>query len=195
MDPAFWEQVLRSRLTVRRFEHSLRVARTAENLARLWAADPEKAYLAGLIHDLARDMEPAELLKQAADYGIICNEIEADFPVLLHGPLGAAILQRDYNLTDSEILEAVSLHTTGDYPLGTIAKIVFLADYIEPGRAYQGVESARVAAQSGLDLGVAAAVRSIITYLAEQQMTIHSKTLNLYNHYVLTGILRNSEKG
>ncbi len=195
MHPTYWEQILQHRLTRSRLEHSLRVACTAEELARAWSADPQKAYLAGLMHDIARDIEPGELLKQAADYGIICDEIEAYYPVLLHGPLGAAILQQDFALTDSEILEAVSLHTTGDHPLGTISKIVFLADYIEPGRDFKGVESARLAAQTGLDFGVAVAAHGIITYLTGQHKAIHPKTLSLYNHYVLTGVIRNSEKG
>ncbi|MBO8126169.1 MAG: bis(5'-nucleosyl)-tetraphosphatase (symmetrical) YqeK [Firmicutes bacterium] len=175
------------RLTEARFQHSRRVAETARFLARTWGLDEDKCYQAGLLHDIARDLSPEELLKQAASCGIVWDEIEGHFPVLLHGPVGAEILRRELAVTDEEILEAIRLHTTGDYPLSPTAKVIFLADYIEPGRDFSGAQKAREAARRSLDAGVAVAVGEIIAYLTGQRYAVHPKAVNLYNHYVLNG--------
>lgn len=190
MPSSKWVPVLRERLSLRRLEHSLRVAENAEWLATRWNLDSQKCYLAGLLHDIARDYPPEELLRLAWAYGIVWAELEANFPVLLHGSVGAEIIKRDLGLTDPELLEAVRLHTTGDYPLSPTARVLFLADYIEPGRNFPGVTKARQAAELSLDHGVAVATQQILAHLLTVGQAIDPKTINLYNYYVNKGFYR-----
>jgi predicted HD superfamily hydrolase involved in NAD metabolism len=130
----------------KRLAHSLGVMRTARDLALLYGADADKAEVAGLLHDNARDMADAELLALCPRIGIVPLEGEARLPKLLHGPIGAKLLRGSYGIDCGEIEDAVCWHTTGRAGMSLLAKIVFVADAIEPGRQYDGVEGARALA-------------------------------------------------
>lgn len=185
-----WEEYLSQKLSPVRYRHSLSVAKTARELGKRWGIDPRKCYLAGLLHDIARDYYPERLLREAKAYGIVWEELEYELPVLLHGPVGAAIIREELGISDLEILQAVALHTTGDYPLSPLAKVIFLADYIEPGRKFPEAQIAREAAEGSLDMGVATAIKGILAYLLAEGQAIHPKALQLYNHYVHEGFYR-----
>jgi nicotinate-nucleotide adenylyltransferase len=127
---------LRKNLTPGRYEHSRRVAETARRLALDHGADPEKAMTAGLVHDIARELPPAEVIRLAEESGCLPTEQEISNPVLLHGRAAARILERDWGLDDREILDAVIDHTVGSIRMGILGKIIFVADFVEPGREY-----------------------------------------------------------
>ncbi|MCR5080943.1 MAG: bis(5'-nucleosyl)-tetraphosphatase (symmetrical) YqeK [Treponema sp.] len=117
-----------------RYEHSVRVAETAEKMCALYGADCKKGYLAGIAHDICKDYPLEELYELASKDGREITELEKRKSELLHGRAAAVRLSEVYGIDDKEILEAVSCHTFGSVSLGKLGKIIFAADKIEPGR-------------------------------------------------------------
>ncbi len=166
--------------------HSLGVAETAARLAARHGVAPERAYLAGLVHDLAKPLPGEELLRVAAASGIMADEIQFHAPYLLHGPVGAVMAQREFGLDDPELLRAVANHTTGVPGMGDLELVVYLADAVEPGRRYAGVEQLREAAQGDLDEAVLAAVAQTLNSLTRRRMLIHPHSVETWNWLLLT---------
>ncbi|HEY8490596.1 MAG TPA: bis(5'-nucleosyl)-tetraphosphatase (symmetrical) YqeK [Dehalococcoidia bacterium] len=113
-------------------EHIDRVVAEARRLAPRYGIDPERAALAAQAHDVARALPPAELLRLARELAVPTDEVDRAVPVLLHGPVGARLLERDYGVTDPEVLAAARSHTTGSPEMSPLEKLVFVADKIEP---------------------------------------------------------------
>lgn len=147
MDPKFHDYV-RGSLSMERYLHSVGTANTARELAVRFGADPERAYLAGLLHDIARESSGSDLVSEAKQQGIMVSEIEDKLPVLLHGKVAAA-RARMLGVHDEEVLSAIASHVTGRRGWTKLEQIVYLADKIEPGRDYPGVEAIRRQASSG----------------------------------------------
>lgn len=125
-----------------RFEHSVRVAQTAEYMCGIYGVDKVKGYVAGLAHDICKDLPDEEQLSLAEKDGLPISDAERKFPSLLHGRAAAVKLRNDFGVTDAEVLEAVARHTLGGCNLSSLSKIVYAADKIEPGRP-QSTESYR----------------------------------------------------
>ncbi|MGC1379636.1 MAG: bis(5'-nucleosyl)-tetraphosphatase (symmetrical) YqeK [Candidatus Baltobacteraceae bacterium] len=119
-----------------RYEHSLSVARSAERLARCHGADPAKARLAGLLHDLARLYSPERLIAECERRNMPIAPSERAHPVLLHARLGAALAREEFGVQDPEVLSAIEKHTTGAGEMSPLDCIVYLADGLEPGRTF-----------------------------------------------------------
>jgi predicted HD superfamily hydrolase involved in NAD metabolism len=169
--------VLKDKMTAKRWQHSLGVAETAKKLALFWGADPEKAWLAGIFHDYARELPKPQLIKIATAYGLPVLKEERDNPVVLHAPIGALLVKDDFNIKDEEILSAISKHTVGGESLTLLDKIIFLADLVEPGRNWPGVEKLRTMVYQDLKGAMKEALDGTIQYLKEQGRTIHPITL------------------
>lgn len=178
---------LQSRLPANKFAHSLRVMETAKSLALQYDADVHKAAIAGLLHDCARALTLEEQLKKADDAGILLDEIQRREKVLIHGPLGAVMAREIYGVEDREILRAVELHTTGDIAMTVLDKVVYLSDYIEPGRKFPGVEDIRAKAAVDLDSAVVLALESTIIHVISQGKLLHPKTIASRNYILLGG--------
>jgi predicted HD superfamily hydrolase involved in NAD metabolism len=114
--------------------HSERTAELAVQLAEHHGVDPERARLAALIHDIADRYSDRELLILAERYGVDVSLAEARVPKLLHGKIGAEVLRRDWGITDDELLDTVRDHITGGIRMGPLAKVLFVADKLEPDR-------------------------------------------------------------
>src|SRR5215210_2086356 len=108
----------RSKLSEGRFAHTLRVADTAADLARVHDLDEDRARLSALIHDAARETEPEEFLRLAREWNLPVGDPERQSPKLLHGPVAAELARRELGVEDEEILEAVRAHTTGKPGMG-----------------------------------------------------------------------------
>jgi predicted HD superfamily hydrolase involved in NAD metabolism len=119
-----------------RYEHSVRVAETAQKLCRRYGLNEEKGYLAGIGHDMCKDMNDELLLSLASRDGRPIIAIEKKKPALLHGRAAAVKMAEDFHITDSQILEAVADHTFGAVGMCDLAKVIYAADKIEPGRSY-----------------------------------------------------------
>lgn len=178
-----WLQTIERILTPTRVQHSLGVAEAAVQLAELYDEDPGKARIAGLAHDLAREMRPADMLAEAMMRKLPMERVDRQVPVLLHGPIEAARLAED-GLHDPDILQAVRLHTTGAPGMGPLAQIVFISDAIEAGRDYPGVDDLREASRNGLRTAMATVLRAQVGYLANRGYLIHPKMVAAYNSFV-----------
>lgn len=168
-----------------RFLHSLGVRDTARGLALKYGADVEKASLAGLIHDYARDMEDSLLLEKAREFGIPVSEVERLAPALLHGPVGAGLVARELGIDDEEVLRAVASHTTGGPAMTLLEQIIYVADYIEPGRDFPGVDELREATWRDLDRGTLQAFEHTLYYLLDRKMFIHPATVEGRNFLLM----------
>jgi predicted HD superfamily hydrolase involved in NAD metabolism len=130
------EDLLRKSLSPERLEHSRRVADLARDLCARYGLDGAKGTLAGLAHDLAREMDLRKVQVRATRDGGGISALEAERPVLLHGRAASVLLRDALGVADPEILDAVASHVTGRPSMGLLAKIVFIADFLEPGRGF-----------------------------------------------------------
>jgi predicted HD superfamily hydrolase involved in NAD metabolism len=119
-----------------RYQHSVRVARCAEELARRHGVDARKARLAGMLHDLARLYTPERLLAEASARGFIIGDAEREHPMLLHARLGAALAREEFGVEDDDVLSAIEKHTTGATAMSPLDCVVYLADSLEPNRSF-----------------------------------------------------------
>jgi predicted HD superfamily hydrolase involved in NAD metabolism len=182
-------QKIEERLSSDRFAHSLRVVEKALDLAKQsrCTLDLEKLRLAALWHDYAKDMPPQELLSIALEHGLVTTEAEKVQPDLLHGAVGAFLCRRDFGLTaaDEEILHAIRYHTTGCEKMSLLDKIVYLADLLEPGRTFAGVDEIRRICQDDLDAGLLFAFDNTIEYVLAKKLLIHPLTVQARNWHLL----------
>lgn len=176
---------LKQNLDEKRFNHSLGVMETAAKLAKHYGVDMEKAEIAGLLHDCARCMDTFSQLKMAENFGILLDDVSRREKALIHGPLGAVLAKRDYGITDNEILNAIKIHTTGDANMSLLEKIIFLADYIEPGRCFPGVEKLRAKAFKDLDEAILDAFDLTIKYVLDKGSLLHPKTITARNFILM----------
>ncbi len=119
-----------------RYEHSVRVARCAELLARRHRVDSRKARLAGMLHDLARLYSPERLIAECEARGFSIDAAEREHPMLLHARLGAAIAREQFGVEDDDVLSAIAKHTTGAGAMSPLDCVVYLADSLEPNRGF-----------------------------------------------------------
>lgn len=173
-------KMIEQQLTKGRYEHSLRVAETAIDLAARYQAPKEKVELAALLHDYAKNHAIDEL-KHWIEFSDLPKDLLDYHSELWHGPVGALILEREYGVTDTDILSAIGCHTTGKVHMSTIDKIIFVADYIEPGRDFPGLEEVRDVAASELDKAAWLVSRNTIQYLMGKGSTIYPDSFYAYN--------------
>jgi predicted HD superfamily hydrolase involved in NAD metabolism len=174
------EALIAARLSPRRCEHSHRVAAEAVVLARRYGAPPDKAEIAGLLHDYCRELSNDETLEAAARYGIPVGPVEARRPRnILHGPVAAAMLAEQG--VDPAVASAIALHTIGSAGMSTLEKCLYLADYCEPARAFPGVDEVRALAAESLDAAVGAAARRGLLDIVTRGRGVVPGALALYN--------------
>lgn len=173
-------------LSQKRLQHSIGVSRTAESLAKRYHCDINQARLAGILHDCAREIPREQLWIKSRQAGISVDDaIFRAEPVLLHAPLGAVLAQRKYGVTDQEVLQAITSHTTGGRGMTLLAKIIYLADVIEPGRSFPGVDNLRNVAGKDLNQALFIAYDQSIKFILEKQGLIHPATVDGRNELLL----------
>lgn len=174
------ERLIAARLSERRRAHSHRVAAEAVVLARRFGASPEAAELAGLLHDYCRELSDDDTLAAAARHGIAVGPVEARRPKhILHGPVAAAELAEAG--LQAEVARAIALHTVGGPGMTVLEKCLYLADYLEPGRDFSGVQEVRALALNSLDAAVAAASRATLLDLIGRGRGVVPDALAMYN--------------
>ena len=134
MEVAEIRKKLKKALDKDRYEHTKGVMYTAGCMAMAYGYDMNKAMLAGLLHDCAKCIANTEKLDLCEEHHILVSTVEHDNPGLLHAKLGAVLAEEIYKVTDSDILHAIKVHTTGEANMNLLDKIIFVADYIEPKR-------------------------------------------------------------
>jgi nicotinate-nucleotide adenylyltransferase len=155
-----------------RLNHSREVARLASELCDRFHADEEKGYIAGMAHDLARELDPVEIFLLAETDGLPLSEWERANPLLLHGRAAAAILSKHTGYNDPETLQAIRDHVTGRGTMGPISRIVFVADFLEPTRDFVSPEFRRRSLGLSLDEMTLAVLERKIHYVRAEAREI-----------------------
>ena len=178
---------LQGRLKKSRFAHSIGVANTAVKLAKKFGVDEEKSYIAGLLHDCAREFENDELPAQAIKRGIKIGEVEKNSPLLLHAYIGAKMISEIYGVDDEEISQAIYRHTVGAKNMTALDKIIYFADMIEPNRDYPGVDKLRELAETSnnLDGIILTAMNESIIFVVQKNSLLHPDTIDARNFLLL----------
>ena len=167
-----------------RYEHTKGVMYTAGCLAMAHGYYLEKAMLAGLLHDCAKCIPNDEKLALCKEHNILVTPVEAENPFLLHAKLGAFLAESEDNSPDPDVLHAIKVHTTGEPDMNILDKIIFIADYIEPGRnKAPNLEKVRKLAFHDLNACMAQILRDTLMYLNSGKGTIDSTTQLTYEFY------------
>ena len=181
-----YEQEVKRHLTQGRFYHSQCVAAEAEKLARRYGADPEKARLCGILHDVMKDTPPQEQLKILEKSGIILTVAQRRNRKLWHALSGAAYLRDALGIADQEILGAVECHTSGKGGMSLLDKVLFVADYSSADRDYPGVEELRVTAYRSLEEAMVEGIRFTVDELMGQELPVAAESIEAYNDAIIT---------
>ena len=174
---------VKSQMSEKRFNHVLGVERAARQLAERFQVDVDKAGLAGLLHDYAKEMPDRDFLQLIDEKGLD-PELKKWGNNVWHGMLGIYKIEADLGLTDPDILRAIEIHTVGANHMTDLDKVVYVADYIEHNRAFPGVDEARAIAEQDLDRAVAYETAHTVAHLAARGVPIYPQTLETYNAYV-----------
>lgn len=167
---------VREQMPERRWQHTLGVMETAVELAKRFGADSDKADLASILHDVCKYWpveKQADVLRQNGISGDILDYDKE----LWHAPAGAFIAQRKYGVHDKEVLDAIRWHTSGREHMTLLDKVVWLADYIEPGRDFPGVDEVRAIAEKDLDRALLSGLDRTIHFLLEKGKRIYPITV------------------
>lgn len=178
-------ELIRSRLKPDRFEHSLNVAESAKELAHLYGGDEEKAYTAGLLHDVMKNAGHIKQLEVMQNAGVKLTKVELANTKLWHAIAGAAFIRDEMGIDDEEIILAVRYHTTGRAGMTLLEKIVYLADFISAERDYNGVEEMRELCKKSMDDAIIYALDFCIPNLVKGRRVVHPDSIDLYNEKII----------
>ena len=167
-----------------RFEHTLGVMYTCSALAMRYSYDLEKAMLAGLLHDCAKCMSNEKRLSICKKHNISINKIERKNPFLLHAKVGSYVAMQKYHVHDSDTINAILNHTTGRPDMSLLEKIIYVADYIEPGRKQApNLTEIRQLAFSDLDEALFRILEDTLVYLRTVDGDVDPMTQKTYEFY------------
>ena len=168
----------------KRYEHTLGVAYTAAALAMRYNLDIKKAEIAGLLHDCAKCMDNEKKVSICEKHNIEITDAEKKNLFLLHAKVGAYVAQKKYHVDDPDILNAIKYHTTGRPGMSPLEKIVYIADYIEPGRTHaSNLDEVRRLAFQNLDEALIIILNDILVHLKGTKKEIDPMTQQSYDYY------------
>ena len=174
---------LHDALRDKRFHHVLRVEQTAIKLAKQNNVDVEKASIAGLCHDYAKQRPDEDFINEIHKKGLD-PELLNYGNAIWHGVVGAELIKDELGIWDEDILNAVRHHTMGAAVMTPLEQVVYMADYIEPGRDFPGVERAREITNANMGAGVAYQTKQTLEYLIKHNSPVYPKTIETYNAWV-----------
>ncbi len=183
--------IIEATLPEHRYKHTVGVMETAISLAKRYGANEKKAEIAAIFHDYAKFRPKDEMRKMVLDYRLP-NELLEFGDELLHAPCGAILVREKIGITDQEIFDAIYYHTTGRPEMTLLEKVIYLADYIEPGRQFKGVEEVRALAIEDINEAIIQSLVNTMQFLMNKKQAIFPETLATYNTLVKT---KSKEKG
>lgn len=180
--------ILKEKLDDYRYNHSLGVASASEKLAERYGENPERAYFAGLLHDVTKNTPRAEQLRIIEKGRVSLTDDEMRNPKLWHAISGSIYIRDELNVTDEDIIGAVRYHTTGKDNMTLLERIIYIADFISEERTFDGVDYMRELAFESLDKAAMFAVGFCIPDLVKKGQLLHIDSVRLYNELVKKGI-------
>ena len=175
---------LRRMLSNQTYAHSLSTCETALDLARRFSVSEKKVELAAILHDCAKSMPYDELIYNVEKYKIFVDKLELKTESLLHAPVGSKFASELFGITDPQILSAIRYHTTAAPEMSDIAKIIYVADFIELARGHKEVVDARKAAEKDIDKSTLFILRKKISYLVKKKALIHPRSIKALNWFL-----------
>lgn len=177
-------RTLEQELNYKRFVHTMAVAGTASSLAMCYGMNIQKAELAGLLHDCAKCIDVRKMQKLCEKAGLEITPFEAGSGSLLHSKAGSVLAAEKYGCTDPDILNAIRYHTTGRPGMSLLEKIIFVADYIEPGRyTAKNLPEIRKMAFEDIDEALMKILYDTLVYLNSTGNTVDPMTQKTYDYY------------
>lgn len=185
MDMKKYYELAEKTLSERRFIHSRNVACAAVKLAEKHGCSPEKAELAGILHDITKEVSAENQLQIIESGGIILDDIYKNSPQLLHAVSGMVYCRDSLGITDEEVLSAIRYHTTAKGNMTLLEKIIFIADFISDERDYDDVDIMRAECEKSLEAGMLYGLSFVIPDIVRKQRAVHPDALAAYNELVL----------
>lgn len=173
--------IIKSRMSEKRFIHSINVSKSAVLLAEKYGADVYKAELAGILHDCCKEITTDEMLQIITDSGIILTATENSSTKLWHSIAGGCYVKDVLNIKDDDVVNSILYHTTGRANMSLLEKIIFVADYISDERSYNGVDVMREKAFVDLDDAIIYALQFTLADLSSRKLPIHPNAVLCYN--------------
>lgn len=176
---------VKRKLSDKRYMHTIGVTYTAASLAMKYECDLNHVMTAGLLHDCAKNMTADDMISYCNKNKIELSDTEKINPELLHAKVGSVLADKKYGIKDEEILSAIRFHTTGKPDMSMMEKIIYVADFIEPGRTnLPNIDIIRKTAFTDIDKALVMILKSTLSYLKTQDCSIDSLTQETYDHYV-----------
>lgn len=175
---------LMTELDTERYEHTLGVMYTAASMAMRYDEAVEKALLAGLLHDCAKCISGENKIKLCNKYHLSVSEVEKKNPSLLHAKLGAFLAAKKYHIKDKDVINAIASHTTGCPNMTLLDKIIYIADYIEPGRKeLPNMAEVRKLAFTDINECLYRILEDSLVYLNSKNISVDPMTEKTYLYY------------
>lgn len=170
------KEIVKNKLSEKRYYHSLCVADQCENLAKQYKIETAIARKVGLAHDIAKELSKEEKIAYAFENNLMVNDVEQIKPGLLHGKIAADIAKKEFGFTE-EMCQAIACHTTGRENMTKLDKILFVADATGIDRQWQGVEEIRILAKENINQAVIGILDMTIQEKIEEKELIHPDSI------------------
>lgn len=179
-----YKALIKEMMGKKRFVHSCNVADTCVKLAKQYGEDTEKAYIAGILHDIRKEVDFSEMKLEMLSSGYYIDPVELDTKGTWHGIAAAYFLKNKLGIEDNDILNAVRFHTVGRARMSKLEKIVYLGDLVSAERDYPDVEKFRSYALKDLDFAMFRSLRWSIESLIGKGNKVPLSTMEAYNYYI-----------
>lgn len=177
------ENIVKNKLTEKRFYHSICTMNRAVEYAKIYGIDEEKAKLVGIAHDIAKKLNEEEIDLYIKKYNIELDAMESKSLALSHSKIGAAIAKEEFGFNE-EMVNAIAYHTTGKENMSMLEKIIFVADFTGDDRQLECSKKVYELAKVDLDLAIIKILKETIKYILEENKAMHLNTINAYNFYI-----------
>ena len=191
---AEYKKIIKSMMSENRYNHCVNVSKEAVKLAKRYGGDEEKAAVAGILHDITKEMPKEEQLQIMHDSDIILDDIQKNAPKLWHGISGSVYIKKHFGIEDEDILNAICYHTTGRAGMSLLEKIIFVADFTSEERTYKGVATMRKKSRKSLEDAMLYGFKFTFSDLSSRELAIHPDELACYNEIVLNNPTKGKSK-
>ena len=189
-----YKKIIKSMMSEDRYNHCVNVSKEAVKLAKRYGGDEEKAAVAGILHDITKEMPKEEQLQIMHDSDIILDDIQKNAPKLWHGISGSVYIKKHFGIEDEDILNAICYHTTGRAGMSLLEKIIFVADFTSEERTYKGVATMRKKSRKSLEDAMLYGFKFTFSDLSSRELAIHPDELACYNEIVLNNPTKGKSK-
>ena len=186
------KEIIKPLLSKRRYHHSCCVAKEAKRLAKKYGADAQKAEIAGMLHDITKELPDAEQLKMIARFDIMLSRTEKNLPGVWHAITGALYAEQVLGIQDAEILSAIRWHTSGKGEMTLLDKVLFVADFTSADRDYPDVEVMRRLSDKSLEKAMLEGIRYTVQELFAEESFVEYGMMEAYNEALQT--VKNKKK-